>query len=285
MAKSAPSRARVKYVFWPVLNLTNWPLVTMIGVGFRTVTGREVVVFMKTDAAYARVALLTGPFVMPLYISLAADSGLNAADATVAQRAASAAIEVSTAPVPAKLPYGVDDVLKLSRAQIGDEIILNYVRNSETIYNLGANDIVYLKNAGVSEKVISAMLDKRKHVEMAAQTQSAQTPVAANVPTGATPNAVPAAPAYADSYATYAQAPLTPPTSSAYAVPYPATTYPYYGPYGYYGPYYGGYYGPGVTFAFGFGGGRYYYGGRYCYGGRGYYGGRGSYYGGRGGHR
>jgi hypothetical protein len=243
------------------------------------------IVFMKTDAAHARVALLTSAFVLPLCISLAADSSLNAADTTVAQPAASATIEVSTTPAPAKLPYGVDDVLKLSRAQIGDEIILNYVRNSATIYNLGANDIVYLKSAGVSERVISAMLDKPNHVELAAQTQPAQAPVPANGPTAANPNAVAAAPAYADSYATYAQAPLTPPTSSAYVVPYAATTYPYYGPYGYYSPYYGGYYGPGVTFAFGFGGGRYYYGGRYCYGGRGYYGGRGGYYGGHGGHR
>jgi hypothetical protein len=234
------------------------------------------VVFMRTDAAHARAVLLIGAFVLPLCISLAADSSLNASDATVAQQAASAAIEVSPAPASAKLLYGIDDVLKLSRAQIGDEIILNYIRNSGTIYNLGADDIVYLKSAGVSDKVISAMFDKRKHVELAAQKQPAQPPVVANRP-GATPNAVSAAPAYADSYATYAQAPLTPPTSSAYVVPYPATTYPYYGPYGYYSPYYGGYYGPGVTFAFGFGGGRYYYGGRYCYGGRGYYGGRGGH--------
>jgi hypothetical protein len=243
------------------------------------------VVFMKTYAARL-LALLTGAFaVLPLCVSLAADSSPNAADATTAQPAVAAAIDVSTAPAPAKLPHGVDDVLKLSRAQIGDEIILNYVKNSGTIYNLGANDIVYLKTAGVSDKVISAMLDQRKHVEMAAQTPPAQAPVEANAPAGANPNAVPAAPAYADSYATYAQAPLTPPASSAYVAPYSAAAYPYYGPYGYYGPYYGGYYGPGVTFAFGFGGGRYCYGGRYYYGGRGYYGGHGGYYGGHGGHR
>ena len=58
---------------------------------------------------------------------------------------------------PAKLPYGVDDVLKLSRAQISEDITLNYVRNSGTIYNLAPKDIVYLRNEGVSDKVISTM--------------------------------------------------------------------------------------------------------------------------------
>jgi hypothetical protein len=224
---------------------------------------------MKNTIAHPRLSLLAGAFTfLPLCIGLAADTNSASSDVTAAQPT------VATAPAPAKLPYGVDDVLKLSRAQIGDEIILNYVKNSGTIYNLGANDIVYLKTAGVSDKVISAMLDQRRRVEMAAQPPPAQTPAVANAPMVADANTVPAAGTYADSSATYAQAPLTPPASSAYVIPYSAA-YPYYGPYGgYYGPYYGGYYGPGVTFAFGFGGGR------YCYGGRGYYGGHG----GSGGH-
>ena len=51
-----------------------------------------------------------------------------------------------SATAPAKLPYGVDEVLKLSRAQISEDITLNYVQNSGTIYNLSAKDIVYLRN-------------------------------------------------------------------------------------------------------------------------------------------
>src|SRR4029077_18713742 len=41
-----------------------------------------------------------------------------------------------TATAPVRLPYGVEDVLKLSRAQIGDDITLNYIQNNGTIYNL-----------------------------------------------------------------------------------------------------------------------------------------------------
>ena len=37
---------------------------------------------------------------------------------------------------PVKLPYGVEDVLKLSRAQVSEDVTLNFIRNSGTIYNL-----------------------------------------------------------------------------------------------------------------------------------------------------
>jgi len=131
----------------------------------------------------------------------------------------------------------------------------------------------------VSEKVISAMLDQRKRVEMAAQQAPMTGPnVAPPAPVDISAAPAPAAPSYADSNATYAEAPLTPPASSAYIIPYPAASYAYYGPYGYYYPYYG--YGPYVSFGFRFGGHGYY--------GRGYYGGHGgghAFAGGHGGHR
>ncbi len=237
---------------------------------------------MKTDATHSRLALLTGVVAfLPLCISLAADT--NSGDAPASQPAVTTAPAVSVAPAPTKLPYGAEDVLKLSRAQIGEEIILNYVQNSGTIYNFAPKDIVYLKSEGVSDKVISTMLNQRKRVELAAQATAAQATVAqaagvANAPTGPDANVAGAAPSYTDPNATYAEAPLTPPASSVTVLPYPAATYAYYGPYGYpygyYGPYYGGYWGPGVSFGFRFGG----HGG--FRGGHGSFGGRGGFHGG-----
>jgi hypothetical protein len=58
----------------------------------------------------------------------------------------------------------VDDVLKLSRAQVGEDVTISYIQNSGIAYNLGPNDIVYLKNQGVSDRVVNAMLDERKRV-------------------------------------------------------------------------------------------------------------------------
>jgi len=236
--------------------------------------------FMKTDASHLRLTLTTGVFaLLPLCIGLAADQ--NSTDTTSAQPAVTPTPVVSVAPAPTKLPYGVEDVLKLSHAQIGDEIILNYVHNSGTIYNLAPKDIVYLKTEGVSDKVINTMLDQRKRVEFAAQSAQGQAAAVPNAPTVADANMAPAAPGYTDPNAIYAEAPLTPPASSVYVMPYSPG---YYAPYyygGYYGPYYGGpyWYGPSIGFGFRFGGHGGFHGGFHG-GGHGSFAGRGS-----GGHR
>ena len=212
---------------------------------------------------------------IPLAYALGAD--INSAPAEVPTQA------VVTAPAPsapasistektdsAKLPYGVADVVKLSRSQVSEDVILSYVQNSGTAYSLGPDDIVRLRNEGVSDRVINTMLAQHTKAVQAAQIAAA-----------------PAAPVYSDNSdspavsegqpaqnsAAVAEAPLTPPASSTYVIPYSPSTPAYYGyPY-YYPPYYygyGGYYGgPIVSFRFGFGG---HYGHGY-YGGHGHYGG------------
>jgi hypothetical protein len=219
---------------------------------------------MKKTTTQSCLAFLTGIATFaPLCPGFASDTNATSSDAAAPVTAAAPAPVISSAPSPGKLPYGVEDVLKLSRAQIGEEIILNYVQNSGTIYNLAPKDIVYLRDQGVSDKVINAMLSQRQRVELAA-VQSAQAAQAVqnaqnapNAPTAPDAGAAPPAP-YADQGATYAEAPLTPPASSAYVVPYSGASYPYYGPYYYpyyYGPaYYGGWYGPSIGFGFRFGG-------------------------------
>ncbi len=160
-----------------------------------------------------------------------------------------------------KLPYGVEDVVKLSKAQVSEDVILTFVQNSGTIYNLGPNDVVYLRAQGVSDRVVNVMLSQRKQAaEVAAQSAPApQQPaytdaVAAPVYTQPAPTEVPP-PAVA----------VQPAPSTVYVIPYPPArdAYygyypPYYSPY-YYGGYYGGYYGygyprVGVSIGFGFGG-------------------------------
>jgi hypothetical protein len=238
---------------------------------------------MKKTATRFRLSLMTGILVStPLCLSLAADT--NSSNSDIAAPANAAAPVVSSAPAAVKLPYGVEDVLKLSRAQIGEEIILNYIQNSGTIYNLAPKDIVYLRDQGVSDKVINTMLDQRKRAEFAVQSAPASQAVpnaqsVPNAPGVADAASAPGAP-YADQSATYAEAPLTPPASSAYVIPYSGAGYyynysPYYYPY-YYGPAYYGWYGPTIGFGFRFGGHGGFHGG--------FHGGHGSFAG-RGGHR
>src|SRR6266699_3889998 len=156
---------------------------------------------MKNRISNVRLSTATGAVLLVAFsIGFAADTSTaqepaapKAAVTTGAATAPAAASEPA-AGAEAKLPYGVADVLKLSRAQVGDEITLTYIQNSGTIYNLGPKDIVYLRDQGVSDRVINTMLDQRKKLaEVAAQTAPAPT-----TQPPATPDTTAAAPAYVE---------------------------------------------------------------------------------------
>jgi hypothetical protein len=56
-------------------------------------------------------------------------------------------------------PLTIADVESLVRAGIGDDLVISQIRNSRTIYHLNTADILGLKNAGVSERVIDFMIN------------------------------------------------------------------------------------------------------------------------------
>ena len=216
---------------------------------------------------------------MGLFASLGAASllALNATAETPVPVSTTTPTAAPADAAPAKLPYGVEDVLKLSRAQVSEDVTLNFIRNSGTIYNLAPKDIVYLRNEGVSDRVINTMIDQRKSVPAEAAAQAATTSASSAPSAPATSVAtVAAAPQYAPTYVqpvpVYAQPePPRAPSSSLYVIPYPYAGYRYPGPYPYsyfYGDYYR-YYGPSVVYTIGYGNGGYcggYYGVRPRYG-------------------
>lgn len=127
----------------------------------------------------------------------------------------------------AKLPYGADDVVRLSTARVNEEIILNYIQTSGTIYNLTPPDIVRLRDQGVSDRVINAMIDQRRVVPLqaAADRNLAQSQAAA------TPAPVVANTVYvAQTPAVIVQPQPEPPKSTLHIIPYPAARAAYYGP-------------------------------------------------------
>jgi type II secretory pathway pseudopilin PulG len=166
----------------------------------------------------------------------------------------------------------VEDVLKLSQAQVNESITLSYIQNSGTIYDLRPNDIVYLKGQGMSDTVISAMMDQRKKaLDSAAQAQAAAAAAQQQQQVADASGAVtaPSTPTYGQSEPIYAEPTYTP-ESTVYVIPSPAVAYAYYSSYrpysyGYYGGYYGApyrycgptYCGSSVVVRFG-GGGRSY---------------------------
>jgi hypothetical protein len=191
-----------------------------------------------------------------LFLSVGAVSlvALGAAAQTSEPTTATTTTSLSSEAPPARLPYGVDDVLKLSRAQVGEDITLNYIHNSGTIYNLGPKEIVYLRNEGVSDKVITAMLDQRKSVpaeaaaQNAAQAQTAGTVTVQSFGVPAT-STVQAAPVYVQPQPVYVQPmpvyvepePEYVPASTLYVIPYESSRCTYYRyPQCYYGGFCGG---------------------------------------------
>ena len=91
------------------------------------------------------------------------------------------------------LPPGVDNIVKLAKAGLSEEIILTQVKGIGPV-QLNADQILYLNNAGVSQNVIRALL---QNAPIPALTPTQETPQTSNYP-GAAP-----APAAAHSGATY----------------------------------------------------------------------------------
>ena len=56
-------------------------------------------------------------------------------------------------------PMSLADIKMLAKSGISDEVILSQIRNSHTVYHLSTAEILDLKDAGVSEKVIDFMID------------------------------------------------------------------------------------------------------------------------------
>src|ERR1039457_941248 len=75
-----------------------------------------------------------------------------------------------------------DAILKMAKAGLGEEILLSTVKAQPGSYTTAPDDLIALKGAGVSEKVIAAMMEK------------AASGGGAPMPAGATGNPLAAAP-------------------------------------------------------------------------------------------
>lgn len=155
---------------------------------------------------------------------------------------------------PVELSKSAVDVLQLVQAKVGDDTIVAFIKNSGASYSLSASAIVYLRGEGVSDRLLTTMLEHHKRVtEPAATTAPTTNYSGASNARNATTDVQPTT-TYVESAPTYV------PSSTVYVVPsvptytysYGDYPYGYYYPYCYY-PYYGGYYGyayPAVSFSF-----------------------------------
>ncbi|HUJ08708.1 MAG TPA: glycine zipper domain-containing protein [Verrucomicrobiae bacterium] len=56
-------------------------------------------------------------------------------------------------------PLGLADIKALAKAGISDEVIISQIRNSHVVYRLTTAEIIDLKDAGVSNRVIDFMIN------------------------------------------------------------------------------------------------------------------------------
>ena len=152
----------------------------------------------------------------------------------------------SNVPVP-ELSVGMAQILKLKQADIGDATVVAYIKKSVMSYDLNADQIIYLRRQGVSDAVLTAMLQQPKARVASVPTTPALAPAASPADTGQASTATVA------------------PTVT-YVQTVPAMTYYCYQPYYY--PSYAWY--PPVSLSIGWSSGWYggwhgggYYGGRY----------------------
>jgi hypothetical protein len=62
-------------------------------------------------------------------------------------------------PAPPAQPLTLADVKTMTKSGVSDEVILSQIRNSHTVYRLDTQEIIDLKDAGVSQRVIDFMIN------------------------------------------------------------------------------------------------------------------------------
>jgi len=123
-------------------------------------------------------------------LAVLAAAGLGWSASTAVAQDASVPNAVTPAAASAAVPqlaYGVPQILQLAKANVGDETIIAYIKNSGNSYGLNADQIIYLRQQGVSDAVVRTMLNQPKPgLAVAAATAPAAQPETSTVSTAQT---------------------------------------------------------------------------------------------------
>jgi len=91
------------------------------------------------------------------------------AGTAVALESATTSSSTATAAATVQLSQGAADILKISRAKVNDDVIVAFIQNGDHRFSLTANEIVYLRKEGVSDRVLVAMLNQQPQSTAAPQ--------------------------------------------------------------------------------------------------------------------
>ena len=157
---------------------------------------------------------------------------------------------------PARLSAGLDEILRLHQAGVEESVVLAFIQNSPIAYYPTAQEVVTLRDRGITAPVLTALLQHGAEVRLRNAAAIASSPTA---PAATTPPPVP------EPVRVASAAPVVYETRSPAVIysSYPSYSYsfgggysPYYysscysrGSYGYFGGFF-----PGISVGLGFGG-------------------------------
>src|SRR5579859_8262830 len=107
------------------------------------------------------VALLAAS-VLPLLSNGCAHAQIPASPPPAASTA-SPAVEPAPAGGPTQppaVPPAAAEVVRLAQAGTSDDVMLAYIQNNTALFELSADQILYLRDIGISSPVITAMLSR-----------------------------------------------------------------------------------------------------------------------------
>ena len=119
---------------------------------------------------------------------------LSSVPCTAQESAPSAAAAQDASPAPPPKPY--EEIIKLWKANLSEDFIKRQVQSGTIVYDLSADEVIRLRDAGLPENVINVMLDTKSR-------------------RGADPKAPAAVPALSSAPAPQAVTPAAPPVSAA----------------------------------------------------------------------
>lgn len=103
------------------------------------------------------------------------------------------ALCVAAVPCVAQQPLTNDSVIRMTKAGLGDSLIVESINATPGTFSTGANDLISLKQAGVSERVIRAMVAKASTTNTVTPETARSRPLLPG--TGTTPETIVDAPA------------------------------------------------------------------------------------------
>jgi len=180
--------------------LAGWAALAMSGCG--TPGSRQEAVSAAGAAVGAGVGLVAGAALHRPIEGMAAGALIGGGSGAVAggrmdqkaeANAAAQQFQAAQARVAANPPVGKDDVIMMTKASVSEDVIVSKVNSASFVTPITSQDIVDMKNAGVSDKVMNAMLTSLRN-----QATSGETATMAPPPSGPPGGYYYASPYYVD---------------------------------------------------------------------------------------